>query len=167
MKIRQLALALAAVVAMPLAQAAAQGIGTTYCTSTVNSTGQAGVLEGFGVALPSGSNLALVASNCPAGSVGIFFLGQDQASIPFMDGTLCINPGSGGFKRIQPPKVIDNNGFAVHSLGLADLTPGPGGDPFQLALNYQFWFRDVAAGNTGSNTTSAVEITFPPCLNCK
>ena len=151
----------------PTALVGAQEIGRTYCTSSANSTGQAGLIHAYGVPEQTTGNVILVATQCPPSQVGIFFYGPNRANLPFADGTLCISPANGGIRRIQPPLRIDSAGSVAHHLTSAEISPWPGGTSSPLVLDYQFWFRDTAAGNTGSNLTSAVEIEFLACDSCK
>jgi hypothetical protein len=144
--------------------ATAQGIGVEYCTSLPNSTGQAATLSVWGVPDTSGINMALLATNCPVNRPLIFIYGPDAGSFPLGSGTLCL---SGSITRIMPLIMTDTAGSAIYWVTNADLSGPFGGTPLSPTLNYQAWFRDTTAAGSTSNLTSAVEVTFWPCVDCE
>jgi hypothetical protein len=91
----------------------------------------------------------------------MFFYGRDRFSIPMGDGTLCICPHSPGLFRLFPAVLTNANGFAQRPLDFTSLPPLgqilPGS-----TWNFQFWFRDWAAGGSGSNLSDAIAVTFQP-----
>jgi hypothetical protein len=144
-------------------------LGVAYCTATANSTGQPGVLMATGVAMQVAGHVDLLANQCPPGQMGLFFYGDTQAAIPFMDGTFCVSPAA-GITRLNPPVMVGTNGSAARLVGGLELgenpwTGGPLGGGW-LTLNYQFWFRDPAAMGTGANLTNALQIDLSPCITC-
>ncbi|MCB9905971.1 MAG: VCBS repeat-containing protein [Planctomycetes bacterium] len=139
------------------------GAVTSYCPATVNSSGGAAVLQNLGSTSVGDNDVLLFvtglpqpAGNPPTGNPGIFFYGNNQTSVPFGAGTLCV---AGPFiKRLQmvPAQV---GGFAAYSLDItAETAPEyqitPGSTWF-----FQYWFRDPAGGN-GPNFSNALEMSF-------
>ena len=108
--------------------------------------------------------MALLATDCPANRPLIFIYGPDAGSTALGSGTLCL---SGSITRILPLIMTDANGSAIYWVTNADLSGPFGGTPLSPTMNYQAWFRDSSGAGSTSNLTSAVEVTFLPCLNCK
>jgi hypothetical protein len=81
--------------------------------------------------------------------------------VPFGDGQLCVN---GEIFRLNPPALTDANGAVERPLDLTQppFDSGTGmATPFS-SWNFQYWYRDPAAGGSGFNTSDAVEVTFCP-----
>jgi hypothetical protein len=127
------------------------------CTSVANSTGSPATISHQGSVSVTTNNLRLVASALPPNQFGIFFYGANPAEIPFGDGFRCM---SGQIFRYSPQST--QAGSATKLLDL-DAPPAEAGrvDPGST-WQFQFWFRDPAAGGSGWNLTDALEITF--CL---
>ncbi|TDJ75650.1 MAG: hypothetical protein E2O39_03965 [Planctomycetota bacterium] len=138
------------------------GPGTSYCTSTVNSTGVAGTMSGSGSSSISANDLSLIASNVPQiPGIGIFIAGQNSAQIPIWDGFLCIGPqGLQRINQITAPvggvvtQLIDYTGA---STGTVPLNVFAG-----FSFFYSYWYRDAAAGNTGANLTDGYDVVHTP-----
>lgn len=134
---------------------------TQYCSSTVNSSGNAAYLVAVGSPVVAENDVRLVARFCPPGQLGLFLYGENRTSVPFGDGVRCIAP----VRRIYPAHVADASGTAVRDLDL-NQTPfdaGPGEIQAGSTWNFQFWFRDPAGpGGSGFNASRAVQIQFCP-----
>jgi hypothetical protein len=134
-----------------------------YCTSTVNSSGEAARIAHAGSLSIADNALGLVVEDAPANQFGIFFygLGRDQA--PLGDGFLCVSQAAGLF-RLKP--VVTTDGGGVGSLALDFTAPplgsGPGTVTAFSTWNFQFWFRDPKGGPSGSNLSDGLELTFCP-----
>jgi len=128
-----------------------------YCSTSQNSTGQSPVVSVGGTASLSANDLELLSIGLPSNQVGIFYYGPNQISTSFGNGTRCV----GGTTKRLPIISIDSFGFVTYSLDVNNL---PQGDTFSVgqAVNFQFWYRDPAAGGPSFNLTDAVEVTWCP-----
>jgi hypothetical protein len=131
---------------------------TNYCTSTLNSSGQAATI-GFQGSLSVGlNNLVLTAQHCPLNKNGIFYYGPLQVQVPFGCGYRCVG---GNISRL--PIVNTGSGGAVaYAINYANppasstLLPGS-------TWNFQFWFRDPGScGNGVVNLSDGLSGTFCP-----
>ncbi len=142
-----------------LAGAGACTTPVNYCTSNANSgDAQGGSISFSNTPSLSANNFGLSAFGLPAGKVGLFFYGPNQANSAFGEGRLCIG---GSITRLSP-QVTDFLGFASESI---DFTSSPfnGGNGQAISgntMNFQFWFRDPGFGPAGFNTTDALSVTF-------
>jgi hypothetical protein len=134
---------------------------TRYCSSTPNSTGMAATIGLAGSLSVATNDVHLLAFQCPPTRPGLFIYGAYPAQIPFADGYLCISPFSPGLHRVGPASLLDANGAIDRHLDLLAL---PSGGPIVggSTWNFQFWYRDLAAGGSGSNLTDALSVTFCP-----
>ncbi len=139
-----------------------QGCGqvTSYCAqATNNSTGQKATLSTSGSTSVAANNFVLVCVQMPTQQGALAFYGANQAAVPFQDGFRCVaNP----IYRLTPPS---NTGLA----GLVQIPVNLNNPPLPQAQitagstwNFQIWYRDPAAANTGSNTSTAVQVSFCP-----
>jgi len=137
------------------------GSASSYCTSTPNSTGRPATIDISGSLSVHENNARLLAFDCPPGKAGIFFYGKNPAQIPMADGYLCISPFYPGLIRLRPAFHADAAGHAERMIDF-DALPEPGRIVGGSTWNFQFWYRDPAAGGTGTNFSDAVRVTF--CL---
>ena len=126
-------------------------LGTSYCTSTINSTGGAATISAQGTLSSSANDLTLSATSVPD-QVFLFFHGQSQLQIPFGNGFLC---AGGGNVRLNPP-VLASGGIAERVLDVPVEVGSVG------TYNFQCWFRDPAAGGHAFNTSNGVSLTLLP-----
>jgi len=131
-------------------------VGTAYCTSTPNSTGMAAALAAAGSPSVANNDFSLVATQAPAGRLGLFFFGQGQQQTPFGDGYLCV---SSAVHRVLPADVVDPAGAAWHALDLTS-PPAAGLLVAGSTWNFQFWFRDPPGGPAGFNLTHGLQVGF-------
>jgi hypothetical protein len=130
-------------------------LGSNYCMTNVNSTGEAASITAIGSASIADDRVFLRASDVPLTQFGIFFMGPNQApAIPIIapsQGLLCVG-GPLGRLRVT---TSCNAGEMEQRLDLGDL-------PLNFVIqsgeswNFQAWFRDGAS----SNTTDGLAITF-------
>ncbi|MFT7486375.1 MAG: glucose/arabinose dehydrogenase [Candidatus Paceibacteria bacterium] len=138
------------------------GVATNYCSVSPNSAGSGATIVFGGTNSITANDMVMTVSNCPNNVPGIFFYGPGAVDLPLGDGRLCV--GSPIYRQ-QPPVFTDSMfGFATKAV---DFTNGPeGSGPSQILPGstwfFQFWFRDVAAGGAGSNTSDALDVTFCP-----
>ena len=142
-----------------------EAVGVTYCSpNTPNSTGASGEMTALGSAEVARNDLRITARQLPASAFGFFITSTTPGSVfPVANsqGTLCIigNIGrgaGGGIINSGPLGVLD---------GQVDLTavPQPTGPVAVLpgdTWHFQAWHRDATGGQTTSNFTDAVAVTF-------
>ncbi len=129
-----------------------------YCTSTPNSTGAAGTLDGSGYATYLNNDLTLTASHLPKNQSGLFIASKAQGMSTLGNGFLCLAPK---VWRAQPILSSGLSGSVTRNISENDypwyalIHPGD-------TWNFQFWYRDTPAGGAGFNLTDAVSVTFLP-----
>ena len=132
-------------------------LGIPQCTSNVNSTGLVGRTRARGTASVSAANLDLESRNLPANTFSLYFAGSGLQHGAVGDGVLCI---SGSLTRMPPGAFTDASGIVTKSFDFS----APYGNlavPGQ-SLIVQCFYRDLAGGPTGFNTTDAIEILMLP-----
>ncbi|MFT5153902.1 MAG: hypothetical protein ACI841_003908 [Planctomycetota bacterium] len=132
-----------------------------YCTTSPNSSGSGAVMAATGSSSVSTNTLSLGVVGSAPGQFGLFFYGPTQTSIPFGDGTLCV---TGGVNRLNPPQGTNVFGDSFRALDFtsAPMNSGPGAIVPGSSWNFQWWYRDPAAANTGFNQSDAVNAVFCP-----
>ncbi|MGB0332482.1 MAG: FG-GAP repeat domain-containing protein, partial [Planctomycetota bacterium] len=144
---------------------ACEAIGTTYCAPAVaNSTGLPGVVTILGNETVLLNDLKVSARQLPASAFGYFIASTTPGSVfPVSNsvGTLCvigsIGPGVGGGTVNSGP-----DGFFYGSVDL-NAMPQPVGTVMVQpgdTWHFQAWHRDAIGGQTTSNFTDAVAVTF-------
>jgi hypothetical protein len=130
-------------------------IGTSYCTSSVNSTGSAAEISASGSASAAAGDLELSAFAVPH-KPGIFVHGSDRTELPFGNGFLCTRSGIARGAVTQPTgnvaQYVYDNSDPLHSVAAFVNT----------TRNFQYWFRDPAGGGTFFNTSNAISIAILP-----
>ena len=131
----------------------------TYCSATANSSGGAASIGATGSASAVAGDLVLHAQGLPSGVPGLFFYGGSATQLPFGDGFLCT---AGAIFRLQPPLFSDDLGTVQRALDLSSppADAGPGAIAPGDTWYFQFWFRDLAAGGAGFNTTDGLAVSF-------
>jgi len=139
----------------------APGLGTNYCMSSANSSGQASLISAGGSASVAANDLVLSAGPGPVGEPGIFYYGPTQlAGPPFGNGFRCVGGPAGTVVRIFPFAQGDAAGIMMQPLdntaaAHAQVTAG-------ASLNFQAWFRDPAGGGAGFDLSDGLNIVFTP-----
>ncbi len=143
-----------------------EAVGSTYCSPGIaNSTGNSGTVTVLGNTTIFLNNVELTARQLPVGSFGFFLTSLTQGvttNVPNSQGTLCLAGNVGRFVgpgQIQVSLVggvialgVDLNSHPTPT-GLVSVLPGE-------TWNYQLWHRDAVGGQTTSNFTDAVAVTF-------
>ncbi len=130
-------------------------LGTTFCSSTANSSGSVAHLSAIGSDMASPLMLTLSISGLPGSTQGLIFFGTERlAGTPFGDGLRC----AGGATRRVQPAAASSGGTAVLSLNAA--APYASSISAGADLAFQFWFRDTMAGMSGFNTSDGLNIVF-------
>jgi len=126
-----------------------------FCTALPNSTGNPASILSSGDASFALDNFTLACLYLPATTVGLFFSGTSAVDpgVPFGNGLLCVG---GTIVRHGTVQVTDGVAIDGQSLTSSEYTGVRPGDK----RYYQFWYRNVAAGGVGSNTSDALAVTF-------
>ena len=87
---------------------------------------------------------------------GIFYFGSTQIATPFGDGFRCV----GGATQRLPFNQADANGVLTQPdvWALANSAPIQAGTTW----NFQAWYRDAPAMNSGFNLSDATTVAFQP-----
>ena len=125
----------------------------------VNSTTSAASLVAQGDASASASTVALIAVGAVPNLPGVFFSGENMvgggAGVAFGDGLRCA-----GFNAVRLQVTgSDPSGNAISSVNIATVGGVSAGDE----RNYQYWYREVAAGGVCGNShnlTNGVNIVW-------
>ena len=126
--------------------------------AVANSTGQPASISSNGDASLTSNALVLSASGMPANKTGLFLFGTTRlwSPLPFGNGLRFI----GGAIQRLPVTTTDANGEVSFA---ADMTTFPlNGIAAGDVRDFQFWYRDPAAGGAFYNATDALEIPFCP-----
>lgn len=129
-----------------------------YCIAAPNSTGQGARIALAGSPSVSLNSMTLLCSQLPPSSSGRFFYGPNQVQVPFGNGYRCV----GGATNRLPVTLSGPTGTAARSLDLQNPMPGaptllPGS-----TWNFQYWYRNVAAGGAGFNLSDGLAVRFCP-----
>lgn len=136
--------------------------GMSYCASTLNSTGKAGILSASGSVQTVDNDVALFASQMPTDQFGLFVNSLTQDFVPAAGGSqgnLCLGGAIGRYAD----QVFSTGATGTGILPLdLSATPTPNGTVAILAgqtWNFQAWYRDSNPGPT-SNFTDGVSVSF-------
>ena len=127
-------------------------IGSDFCTSVPNSTGQAALITATGSPSIADNDVLLLASNVPD-QPGVFFYGLQDTQLPF---------GNGGFRCATDSVVRSGVVFASGNTAQLQLNLPAAGITSAGSRYFQFWFRDSAMGPDYFNTTNGTKISFVP-----
>jgi hypothetical protein len=129
--------------------------GTNYCAVTANSTGAPAEISAWCSESAAAGRLTLDATPVP-NEFGIFFHGMTQTQVPFGNGYRCVTDD------LRRGSVIDASGH-VASYRYDNSDPEHSLAGFiGTTRNFQYWFRDPAAGGAFFNTSNAVSIPILP-----
>jgi hypothetical protein len=140
-------------------------IGTVYCNSNANSTGQVADLSGSGSASVGANNLTLNATDLPQNSATFFLTSLTQGNVPNPSGSQGILCLGGSIGRYVGPGQVQNSGATgnVSLLINTNAMPQPAGSVAAMVgdtWNFQGWYRDFVAGTPTSNFTNGLAVTF-------
>lgn len=129
-----------------------------FCTFLPNSVGQGAEIGYGGTASLTENNLSLTCVGLPPNAVGIFFYGDTEVANLFGEGVLC---AGGGITRlgIQSADVLGSISSNLN-LNAAPFNGGSGQVVSGSEKKFQFWYRDVAGGIAGFNTSDGLSVTF-------
>ena len=122
-----------------------------------NSTGAGALLSATGLASVASDDLDLLLSGMPPGNIGLVYLGEAKAQLPFGDGLRCVGAGALGLIRL--PAGAASAGGSLGStavISTAGLTAGS-------SWNFQGWYRDPGGlCGSGYNLSNALSIVIIP-----
>jgi hypothetical protein len=129
---------------------------TNYCLTSPNTISAGAVMGYIGSTNVSENDFWVTAIGCPLNGVGLFYYGPDQTLSRFGNGYRCVSG-----TRFRFP-IIHANGYGV-AAQLIDLSDAPGG-PIHggETWNFQFWYRNLAAGAAGFNLSDGLHVVFCP-----
>jgi hypothetical protein len=127
-----------------------------YCPSSLNSTGQAAVIDFDGSFSISANDFSILGAGLPPNQPGFYFYGTVQTNVPFGNGLRCVGGPSLRLEKIGIPFSGDTlHQFDLTAPPLDTVVPG-------VPYFFQLYYRDPLAGNQGFNTTNALAIVFTP-----
>jgi hypothetical protein len=138
---------------------------TSYCTATPNSSSPTGAqMYWSGAPSLQQNNFVLGVAGAVPSNLGLFFYGQGQTATPFGDGLRCVTGGSAPIQRLGPPLPAQGLGIVERPLDftVSPANTGPGQITAASTWNFQFWYRDPAAGMSGFNLSNGLSVTFCP-----
>jgi len=135
----------------------------TYCTAKVSSTGCLPHVDWSGTPTITGvDDFLVLARDTVPGKPGLFFWGSSgSVAVPFLGGTLCVQPGlTRTGIQVAPGTASCDGGYAFHfSQSYMNAQGVSAGD----TVNGQFWSRDPDhPDGTGVGLTDAIEFTAWP-----
>ncbi len=128
---------------------------TGYCVTTPNSMGSGAVISSNGATSLAANAFELEVTGAIPNQNGIFFYGPTQVSVAFGNGLRCV----GGSVQRLPVVAADFLGDVTYSVDFANLPSGGAILPGST-WNFQFWYRDPAAGGAGFDLSDALSVTF-------
>ncbi len=134
---------------------------STYCTAAPNSAGFGAQISASGSASQAANDLVLEISGAIPSNVGLFYYGPNQIEVPFGHGFRCV--GGTSF-RLHPAQVADASGQTQRAIDntLPPANSGPGALMPGSTFQFQYWYRDPAAGGANFNLSNALSVTFAP-----
>lgn len=129
-------------------------LGSVYCLSGVNSTGDRAHITGLGSPVASQEDVTFDVSSLPAESFGYFLMSELTSRVPVHEGDLCLG---GQIKRFSGDvQRAGQEGIVRFS---PDVTSLPMGAVFQPGdtWNFQYWYRDIGPS---SNFSEALSVEF-------
>jgi hypothetical protein len=132
---------------------------TNYCVGAISSTGEGVSIGEQGTRYLSNNDYALFFKACPANQLGIFITGQGTNNVPLGNGFLCVG---GTVQRFLPPVSTGIAGTGSMALDFTDPSSPASQFTAGSTWNFQFWYRDPAAGGSGFNLSNGLSATFCP-----
>jgi len=131
-----------------------------FCSTGINSTGQAASISFSGSCVVADQDLTLEASPVPDQPGVFFYAGQalnGGTGVPFGAGRLCVG-GGGPFYRL--PVVLASGGVLSHDVDLSSPPIASGLILPGSTWYFQAWFRDPASSQGAFNLSDGLELSF-------
>ena len=135
------------------ARSKARSAGTALTTTFLSST----QLRATGSGSIARDDLRLWASDLPTGSIGYYAYSVGQQSLPLGNGTLCL-----AGQRYFMPLQLEQSGLAVRDVQYGGSPTLGGAITAGTTWNFQYRYRDPAAGAAQFNLSDALSIPFVP-----
>lgn len=134
---------------------------TTLCNAQPNSAGTIARLSVDGPASLAVGDVLISVDGAVPGEVGMFLYGPEVVHQPFGNGMLCAGAGSLGIFRVGPRRRIDSGGHFEAVFDFSDDPFASGSGAWKLGSSWtvQFFYRDLAAGGSGTNLSDALRFT--------
>lgn len=128
---------------------------SNFCTAIANSTGNPASISATGDASFLLDNFTLACVDLPTTTVGVFFSGTSaiDPGVPFGNGLLCVGGSIVRHGTVQVTSGVAIDGQSLVSNEYLNVRPGD-------TRYYQFWYRNVAGGGAGFNTSDGLSVTF-------
>jgi hypothetical protein len=99
--------------------------------------------------------------------LGILFMGDAQAQLPFGDGRLVVGSGASGLYRVLPPQSSGTQGALAWDGGLVANSHAANPPAGQIQAGdtwyYQAWYRDPTGPcGSGFNVSNGLQVEFKP-----
>lgn len=132
-----------------------------YCTAAPNSLGLGALVSASGSPSISAATFTLRVDHAVPNQAGLFLYAVGQAQVPFGDGFRCVGHP---ILRLGPALSTDGTGTAERGLDFTapPANSGPGQITAGSTWNFQFWYRDPAAGASGFNLSNGLRAHFIP-----
>lgn len=127
-----------------------------YCVTSPNSAGAGAQIGSSGSLSIAANSFTVTVTNAIAGDQGLFFFGSVQTQVPFGNGVRCV---TGVLTRLDPPQLAGPGGSSSRAV---DFTAAGSAIVAGSTWNFQYWYRDPAAGGAGFNLSNGLSVTFLP-----
>lgn len=127
-----------------------------YCDGSPNSEFSEARLSALGHPSLGSNDLEIVVQRTVRSTNGILFYGASTGNLPLGDGVLCV---AEPITRVPGVSMATIRGVMSFPLDLQ--APPLSSVAAGTTVHFQAWYRD-AAGTAGSNTSSALSVTFCP-----
>jgi hypothetical protein len=128
-----------------------------FCIAAPNSVSSGALISTDGSTSIANNDLSFWTTQVPPNAFGRYFYGPNQTLVAFGNGVRCVG---NGFFRL-PTLNADVDGVAVFALDHNAL-PAFGVISAGESHNFQFWYRNPAAGGANFNASNAIHATFCP-----
>ncbi len=137
---------------------------STYCVLSPNSFGSGAILLWTGSQSVAQNNFSIGVQSSAPSQFGIFYYGSTQVQVPFGDGFRCVGGGASGTFRFSPAQQSDIFGDLSRFVDMTQSPAGAGAGQIHAGStwNFQYWYRDPAAGGTGFNLSNGLSVPFCP-----
>lgn len=127
----------------------------SYCIGAPNSVGPGALMAWQGTPNISTNNFEIIAVGCPVNTSGLFFYGNGQTQATFGNGFRCVSGSLYRFGRTTTDFLGDARQLIDYPTAPAPISAGQ-------TWNFQFWYRNAAAGGAGFNLSNGLSVVFCP-----
>jgi hypothetical protein len=130
---------------------------SSYCTTSPNSVGPGSVISHQGTGSVAANDFVIASELNPPNQNGIFFMGPNEISLPFGNGTRCV----GGLLTRFP--VVQSDAFGSVSYAVDNTAPPALGKIVAGSTwKWQYWYRDPMGGGAFFNLSDGLSVTYCP-----